>query len=85
MKKTSKASPIKDGGRTVWLGCLYLSESSAGWSLSGQHAPVCKHNRVSLMVLEVGVCPWDGSQVELVIGWPLPQSLSLPSAYITCR
>jgi uncharacterized membrane protein (DUF106 family) len=46
--------------------------------LRGQVAPVCKHDRVSLIVLVIGACPWDGSQVGLVIGWPFPQSLLPP-------
>ena len=37
-------------------------------------APVCKHHRVSV-IPGIGVCPWDESQVGLVIGWPFPQSL----------
>ena len=44
-------------------------------ALREQHAPVCKHNTVSLIVLGIGVCPWDGSQVGPVIGWPFPQFL----------
>jgi hypothetical protein len=36
---------------------------------------VFKHNRVSLIVSEIGACPWDGSRVGLVIGWAFLQSL----------
>lgn len=50
--------------------CICL-ESAAG-SLRGQHAPVCKHNRVSFIVSGISACPWDGSQVGKVIGWPFP-------------
>ena len=35
--------------------------------LRGQHALVCKHNRVSLIVLGNGACPWDRCQVGPVI------------------
>ena len=31
--------------------------------LRGQFAPVCKHNRVSLIVSRIGACLWDGSHV----------------------
>ena len=34
-----------------------------------------KHYRISSIVSEIDACPWDGSQVELVIGWPFLQSL----------
>jgi len=53
---------------SVWISCWVLSRR-------GQHAPVCKHNRVSSIVLEIGACPWDWSQVGLVIGWPFSQCL----------
>ena len=43
--------------------------------LRGQHAPVCKHSRVSLIVLRIGACPWDGSQNGPVIRWPFLQFL----------
>ena len=62
----------------VMFGCGSLHLSSAGWRLSGRQlcqAPVCKHNRVSLIVSGTGSCQWDGSHVELVIGWPCPQFL----------
>ena len=44
----------------------------SGWVelLRGQHAPVCKNNRESLIILGIGACPWAGSQVGLVRGWP---------------
>jgi hypothetical protein len=29
------------------------------------------------IVSGIGSCPWDGSQFEAVIGWPLPQSLHI--------
>ena len=43
--------------------------------LRGLYVPVCKHNRVSLIVSGIGARPWDRSQVGLIIEWPLPQSL----------
>jgi hypothetical protein len=46
--------------------------------LRGQLAPVCKHNSVILILSETCVCPWDGSQVGTVIGWPFSQSLLHP-------
>ena len=58
-------------------GCLYLSRLLRG-ACRGQRAPVCKHNKVLLIVLGIGACPWSGSQVGLIIGWPVPQSLLYP-------
>ena len=64
---------------TVWLWvCVSVWVSCWVEPLWGQHAPVCKHNRVSLVVLGIGACPWDGSLVGLVITWPFPQSLFHP-------
>jgi hypothetical protein len=40
---------------------------------------------VSLIVSETGACPWDGSQVGLVIGWPFPWSLLHPLCLHSCR
>jgi hypothetical protein len=39
---------------------------------------VCKHNRISLIVLGTGDCPLGGSQFGLVIGWPFPFTLLHP-------
>ena len=33
----------------------------------------------------IGDCPWDGSQIGLVIGWSIPQSLLHPCPCISCR
>jgi hypothetical protein len=38
-------------------------------------APVCKYNRLSLIVTGIDSFPWDGSQVRWVIGWLFLQSL----------
>jgi hypothetical protein len=40
------------------------ADSHAGLTL------VSKHKNVSLTVLGIGACLWDGSQVGQVIGWP---------------
>jgi hypothetical protein len=59
-------------------GSLHLSESAASWNLSEDNhskALVCKHSRVSLIVSGIYACPWDGSLVGLVIGWPFFQSV----------
>jgi hypothetical protein len=53
--------------------------------LKGKYATVYMHNKVSLIVFGIAVCPWDGLQVEAVIGWPFSQSLLPPCAYIICR
>jgi hypothetical protein len=52
----------------VWVTCCLDP-------LRGQHAPLCKHIRLSLLVLGIGVCPWNGSKLGSVIGWLLSQSL----------
>jgi hypothetical protein len=49
--------------------------------LGEHHAPVCKYDRVSLIVLGTGACPWDIAQIGLVIGWPFP--ISTPSSMPT--
>jgi hypothetical protein len=66
-------------------GCLYLSESAAGWSLTEDSLLLSASITVSLVVLSIGACPWDESQVKSVIGWPPPQSLLHPHACISCR
>jgi hypothetical protein len=51
--------------------CGYLNLSvSVCWvePLRGQIAPLCKHNRVTLIVLVTSACQWDGSQVGPVSG-----------------
>jgi hypothetical protein len=52
--------------------------------LRGQLTPGCKHNRVSLIVLKIGACPWDLSQVGLVISWPFlqPTPSSVPVFFV---
>ena len=37
--------------------------------------PICKCNRVSLIMSVIGVWLFDGSQIEQVISWPFLQSL----------
>jgi hypothetical protein len=48
-------------------------------------APVCKHNRVSFIVLRIGFCPWDGSQFRPVTEWPFPKCLLHLSPCKSCR
>lgn len=59
---------------------IYIFVRVSCWveSPSRQHVLVCQNNRVSLIVLEIGACPWDGSLVGLVIGWQFPPSLLPP-------
>lgn len=63
---------------TVWLS-VSISVSIGCWMepLRGQlyQAPLCNHNRVSLILSEAGSCPWEGSQFGPVIGWSFPQVL----------
>jgi hypothetical protein len=65
-------------------GCLHPVESVL-WveRLRGQpcYTSVCKHNRVSLIVSWIGVCPWDGSQDGPFFSLPFPQSM-LYSQYL---
>jgi hypothetical protein len=68
---------------TVWL-WMSVSVWVSCWvePLRGQHATVCNNKRVSLIVLGTGACPWDGTQVGPVIGWPnqlVVPSVSVPS------
>jgi hypothetical protein len=56
---------------SVWVSCWV---EPPRW----QYAPVWKHNKVLLMVLGIGISPWDESQVRPVIGCPFPQSLPPP-------
>ena len=44
-----------------------------------------KYSRVSLRVLGISPCPWDGSQVGPVIGCPFPQSLIHLYSCMYCR
>ena len=44
-------------------------------SLRGQASYSLVYNRLRLIVSWIGACPWDGSQVRLVTGWPFLQSL----------
>jgi hypothetical protein len=67
---------------TVWL-CVSASVWVSQWvePLREQHAPVCKHNILSLIVSGIGACPWDGSQ----IGWLLVDcSLSFCCIHLHC-
>jgi len=41
-------------------------------------APICKHNRVSLIISLISDCLWDGIRVGPVIGWPFLWSLLHP-------
>ena len=63
----------------LMFGCefLYLFPLVAGWSHSeDSHVRLLYASiTVSLIVSGIGACPWDGSQVGLVIGWPFSQSL----------
>lgn len=64
-----------------------MSESTAEWDLSEDRQPrlLSASITVSLIVSEIGACPWDGSQVVLGFGWPFLQSLSYPNTCISCR
>jgi hypothetical protein len=53
--------------------------------LRENHAPVCKHNRISLIVSGIAACPWDGSQVGLVIGCPFPLSQNVILLNMYCH
>jgi hypothetical protein len=69
---------------SVWLWPVYLFKSGVGWSLSKEscQTPVCKHNRVSLIMSGIGACLWNGSQVEQV--HPL-NLCSIPCPWISYR
>jgi hypothetical protein len=50
------------------------------------YTPVCKHNRAILILSGICACPWDGSQVGLVIARPFSQSaLFSISAFLVDR
>ena len=70
-------------------GFLPLFQSAAGWSTSedsySRLPPVCKSNRVSLIVSGIGSCPSYGFQIGQVIGWPFPQSLLHFCPCSSCR
>jgi hypothetical protein len=51
-------------------GCLYVSESAVRWSVSEDSMLPSASITVSLIVLGTGACPWRGSQVGPIIGWP---------------
>jgi hypothetical protein len=55
--------------------CIFLSQFLGAASQKTVITPFFNHNKISLIVLGIGACPWDGCQVEPVIGWPFPQSL----------
>jgi len=50
------------------------------WPFS-QHVPVCKHNKVSVIVSWIGACLWNGFQFKTDIGWPFPQPLLFVPAH----
>ena len=53
--------------------------------LRGQFAPVCKHNRVSLIVLGIGACPWMGLTLgQFLVGHSFSHC-SITCARISCR
>lgn len=56
--------------------CLLLGGATQRTGLLG--ITVCKHNRVSLTMSGIGVYPWDGLQLGLVIGWLFLQFLLQP-------
>ena len=62
------------------FGCesLHLFPLVVEWILSDDsYVLVYKHNRVPLIVLGIGSCPWGGSQFRAVIGWPSPHLCSI--------
>jgi hypothetical protein len=64
------------------FGCGWsLFQSAAWWSLSeDSHARLLPTSiRVSLIVLGIGACPWDGSQIGLLL---VGHSLSLRSIFV---
>jgi hypothetical protein len=66
---------------TVWLSLsAFLWVRCCIEPLWGKQSktPVSKQSTVSLIVSGIGACTWGGSQVESVIVWPFPQSLSHP-------
>ena len=66
LSRVSKFHPLFGYRSPHW------SEPGAMWSLSedSHKTPVCKHNRVSLIVSEIGTCLWNGSLFEHVIACP---------------
>ena len=53
------------------------SLSSSSPSIFLPTCPVCKHDKVSVVVSGIVSCPCQGFQFRVVIGWPCPLSLSL--------
>ena len=70
------------------FGCesLHLFPLVVEWILSDDsYVLVYKHNRVPLIVLGIGSCPWGGSQFRAVIGWPFPETLISLCLCKSCR
>jgi hypothetical protein len=56
--------------------CIWLSQVMVEHHRrQSWQAPIYKQNMASAIVLEFGVCSWDGSQVGVVSGWLFLQSL----------
>jgi hypothetical protein len=67
-------SPQDPSTALMWVS-VYAWVSCWMEPLREQSAPVCKHNRLSLVVLGTVACPWDRSKSKLVIGWQFPKHL----------
>ena len=63
---------------SVWVTCCVEP-------LRGQHASVCKHTRVSWIVLGIGPCPWDGFPAGPVLSGHLLSLSSIPWACYSYR
>ena len=72
------------------FGCasLHVFQSAAGWILSeDSYARLLSTciTRVTLIVSGTDACPWDVSQVGMVIGWQFPHSPLCVTAFLVDR
>jgi hypothetical protein len=60
---------------SVWVSCWVEP-------LWGQHAPVCKHSRVSLVVLGIAVCPYGRVSIWASYWLAIPSVSAPPSVFL---